>query len=158
MPPQRFCEFRIRRVSITAKDAPRRPTGDLESAEEVARFLRRKLLHDDREHFFVIHYNVQTLPIAYDLAAIGQLGAVEIHPREVFKGAIINSSAGILLAHNHPSGTVTPSDDDDELTRRMISAGDLLGIQVIDHIVFTSRNVYSYREHDRVFITKAKEL
>ena len=81
------------------------------------------------------------------VATIGLLNRTIVHPREVFADAIRNRAAAVAVAHNHPSGNTEPSNEDIEVTERLKKAGDLLGIRVIDHIVFTDAKYYSFLEH-----------
>ena len=74
------------------------------------------------------------------------MNASLVHPREVFKAAILETAASIILLHNHPSGEVKPSLEDESITQRMVEAGQLLNIPVLDHIIIGSRNFYSFRE------------
>lgn len=76
----------------------------------------------------------------------GSLDCTIIHPREVFKAAILANSAGIVLAHNHPSGDPAPSADDLRLTARLVQAGDVLGIDVLDHVIVAGNRYYSFLE------------
>lgn len=82
------------------------------------------------------------------VVAIGSVHGVEVHPREVFRVAIERSAAGIVVAHNHPSGDPSPSADDTVLTARLRSIGELLGIPVVDHVIVTAASFYSFAEHD----------
>jgi DNA repair protein RadC len=88
-----------------------------------------------REHFVCFDLNARHGVIARRIVAIGSLCGVDVHPREVFKDAILNSAAAILVAHNHPSGDPSPSMQDKELTGRLRQVGELLGIKVLDHVV-----------------------
>ena len=89
----------------------------------------------DREHFYVIYLNVRGYIIGYECIAIGSLADVSVHPREVFRGAILAGAYGIVIGHNHPSGCVDPSPDDELLTKRIHAAGELLGIELFDSVV-----------------------
>jgi DNA repair protein RadC len=84
--------------------------------------------------------------IAYHEVSRGTLDATLVHPREVFKAALLANAATIVLAHNHPSGNPAPSPDDMALTRRLIDAGRLLGVDVLDHIVIGDGRYVSFRE------------
>ena len=81
------------------------------------------------------------------VATIGLLNRTIVHPREVFSEAIHKRAAAIAIAHNHPSGNVEPSEDDKDVTVRIVKCGDILGIKVIDHIVFSEDKYYSFLEH-----------
>ncbi len=100
----------------------------------------------DREHFVVIMLDTKNQVIGINTVAIGVLASCPIHPREVFKPAILANAAGIILLHNHPSGDVTPSQDDLLLTRRLKEAGEILGIQVVDHVILGYANYASLKE------------
>ena len=89
----------------------------------------------DQEEFRVILLNTKGMVLGIETLFRGGLDRVEVFPREVFRPAVSRSAASIVVAHNHPSGDPTPSRQDRELTRRLESAGDLLGIQVLDHVI-----------------------
>jgi len=85
--------------------------------------------------------------MAVEVVSIGTLNSALVHPREVFKGAIINSANSIILAHNHPSGDPSPSNEDKEITNRLVEAGEIIGISVLDHIVIGSNDKFvSFKE------------
>jgi len=100
----------------------------------------------DREHLVGLFLNVRHQVIRRRTIAIGSLTGVEVHPREVFKPAILASAAAIILAHNHPSGDPTPSRADIELTTRLREVGDLVSIQVLDHVVICREGYVSLAE------------
>ncbi len=91
----------------------------------------------DREQFCCLHLDTRSRVKAMEIVSTGTLNASLVHPREVFKAAILNNAASVILAHNHPSGDPTPSREDVELTHRMVNAGEILGIQMMDHIIVT---------------------
>jgi DNA repair protein RadC len=99
--------------------------------------LARAFIPDDtdKEHFGVLFLNVRRQVIGFNMVSIGCLTASLVHPREVFKPAILASAAAVILAHNHPSGDPEPSAEDVTLTRRLVQGGELLGIEVLDHVV-----------------------
>ena len=88
-----------------------------------------------KEHFVTLLLNARNQLISREDIAVGTLNSSLVHPREVFAPAIASSAASMILAHNHPSGDVTPSREDIELTRRMKQAGEILGIEVVDHLI-----------------------
>lgn len=98
---------------------------------KVMRFLEKA----DREMLYALHLDAKNRIIAMELVSMGSLNNSLIHPREVFKGAILNNSASVILVHNHPSGDANPSQEDLKKTEGIIKAGEMLGIPVIDHIV-----------------------
>ena len=104
---------------------------ELEDVYKVMRFLEKA----DREMLYALHLNAKNRIIAMELVSMGSLTNSLIHPREVFKGAILNNSASVILVHNHPSRSPEPSQEDLTRTEGLIQAGKMLGIPVIDHIV-----------------------
>ena len=80
-----------------------------------------------------------------EIVSIGSLNASIVHPREVFLPAILHSAASVVLVHNHPSGDPEPSEEDLTITRRLVEVGDLVGIQVLDHVIVAERGVVSLR-------------
>lgn len=92
----------------------------------------------DREHFVVLHLDSRHCVRAVETIAIGNLLAAIVHPREVFKGAILANSKAIICGHNHPSGDLGPSDEDEKIMDRLKSAGELLGIHVLDFLVVSA--------------------
>lgn len=98
--------------------------------------LLQKYLHGvDREHFVIVMLDTKGQVIGISTVSIGDISSAIVHPREVFKPAILASAASILLGHNHPSGDPTPSPEDAAVTRRLCEVGELLGIEVVDHVV-----------------------
>lgn len=99
-----------------------------------------------REHFLCLYLNARNQVIFKEVVSIGSLSASIVHPREVFQAAITHSAASVVLAHNHPSGDVSPSRDDIELTRRLVRAGEIMGIDVLDHIIMAAEDFLSMKE------------
>ncbi len=100
----------------------------------------------DREHFVVVSLTTKNRVIAIETASIGSLNSSLVHPREIFKNAIRLSAAAVILAHNHPSGDPTPSREDLEITNRLVEAGKLIGIEVLDHLIIGSGSFHSFKE------------
>lgn len=100
--------------------------------EDAAKVAAHFIGDDDREVFLVMCLNTKNKVVAVHRCHIGSLNASIVHPREVFKAAILNNSASIIVAHQHPSGDVTPSREDVEMTKRLAEAGRILGIEVLD--------------------------
>ena len=99
-----------------------------------------------KEYFVVIYLNMRNQMIQKELISIGSLSASIAHPREVFEPAVRHHAGQIILTHNHPSGDATPSDEDRATTKRLVKAGKLLGIEVVDHVVVTKDMFVSMRE------------
>jgi len=116
----------------------------LTEPKKVYNLIKTKLKDYHKEHFYVICLNSRNQSVAE--VSIGSLNASIVHPREVFSEAIKNKSASIILAHNHPSGSLEPSEEDLEITKRLIEAGKILGIEVIDHIIVTKEGYLSFKE------------
>ena len=99
------------------------------------------------EHFFSITLNGAHKVIDVHMVSKGLVNRTLVHPREVFRPAITDNAVAIVLAHNHPSGILEPSVEDLDVTRRIKEAGDLLGIKVLDHLIFSPTEYRSMAEH-----------
>ncbi len=115
------------------------PTEVVELAKD-----RMKLL--DKEEFAIFLLDIKNRIIAQEVVFIGSLNSCIVHPREIFKKAIKISAASIILCHNHPSGDSTPSGEDISITRRLVEAGEIIGIHVLDHIIIGDGRFDSLRE------------
>jgi len=96
----------------------------------------------DREAFWVLHLNTRNKIIEKELVSLGIADSSLVHPREVFKKAILNGAVSIITVHNHPSGDPTPSEEDIEIWARLEKAGKIIGIEVIDNIIITPKGEY----------------
>jgi len=99
-----------------------------------------------KEHFVIFYLDSRNQEIKREIISVGSLNANLVHPREVFEPAVRNLAAQIILAHNHPSGDPEPSEDDLEITKRLIESGKILGIEVIDHIIVAKTGFLSFNE------------
>lgn len=99
-----------------------------------------------REHFVALYLNARNQLIHKEVIFIGSLSASIVHPREVLHVAVARCAASIILGHNHPSGDTSPSRDDTELTRRLVQAGEILGIEIVDHIIVGPEDHLSMKE------------
>ena len=100
-----------------------------------------------QEHFLAVTLNGAHEVIRVRVTSVGLVNRTLVHPREVFAGAIADRAAAVIVAHNHPSGNAEPSNEDRVVTETLMEAGDLLGIRVIDHVVFTRHEHISFIEH-----------
>jgi DNA repair protein RadC len=123
---------------------PGRPV--ISSPEDVDGLLRGRIANLDRENFVVVLLNTKNEVLGFPTVSVGTLSASLVHPREVFKPAIRASAAGVVLAHNHPSGRVGPSREDREVTRRLKEASEIIGIEVLDHVILGD-GYFSMKEH-----------
>ena len=96
------------------------------------------LNNETKEYFFTMHLDGKNRIVCIDQVSVGSLNQSIVHPREVFKTALLSSAAGIILLHNHPSGDPAPSREDREITRRLKEVGEMIGIRVLDHIIIGS--------------------
>jgi DNA repair protein RadC len=118
----------------------------ISSPADVDRLLRGRIANLDRENFIVLLLNAKNEVIETSTVSVGTLSCSLVHPREVFKPAIRASAASIILAHNHPSGKVEPSREDREVTARLAESAEILGIEVLDHVI-VGDNYFSMKEH-----------
>jgi DNA repair protein RadC len=119
---------------------------DIKDPQSVVKAIRASIKDKAKEHFKLILLNPRNKIIGISTISIGILNASLVHPREVFKDAITHSAASVVLAHNHPSGDPEPSEDDITITKRLIEAGKILGIEVMDHIIIAKNGFFSFKE------------
>ena len=115
--------------------------------QQVFTSLKPILEHQDREHMYGVFLDTKHRIIGMHHIAMGSISEAIVHPREVFKCAILLNAAALVIAHNHPSGDPTPSTADHLLTTRLVKAGTLLGIPLLDHLVIDNNRFYSFAEH-----------
>jgi len=118
----------------------------IRSPADVQRHFQPRLRPRYRESFHVIQLDGRHRMIALDEVSIGTLTASLVHPREVFREAIRNAAAALLLVHHHPSGDPSPSAEDRSVTTRLVAAGRLLGIRVVDHVIVAEQGYFSFQE------------
>lgn len=133
-------EIRLALIKEPAKAPPA-----ILGPEDIDLFIE-PLKHYPEENFVSFHMNAKMEVIGHQIVSRGTVNASLVHPREVFKAAIINNSYALIVAHNHPGGSLTPSAEDIETTRQLIKAGKLIGISVVDHIIVASTGCHSIRE------------
>lgn len=106
----------------------------------------RFLMQETKEYFLTLHLNGKNQISCCDVVSIGSLNQSIVHPREVFKTALLSSAAAMILIHQHPTGDPTPSREDIEITRRLKEAGEIIGIKVLDHIIIGNGEYLSFVE------------
>lgn len=118
----------------------------IKTSEDVAKLFMDRFKNMDKEYFSIVNLTSKSNMINHQTISIGDLNESLAHPREIFHSAIKNSASRVILVHNHPSGDPSPSEADLQLTERMIEAGNLLGITVVDHVIIGSGRWWSWRE------------
>lgn len=130
-------ESRGRRVKVTSPNV-------------VADLLMDEMKFLQKEEFRILILDTKNQITKVETISIGTLNASIVHPRDVFKTALLNSANSIILVHNHPSGDTTPSNEDINITNRLIDAGKLLGIKVLDHIILGDNRYLSFQEKNLI--------
>ncbi|MEW6377369.1 MAG: DNA repair protein RadC [Thermodesulfobacteriota bacterium] len=119
---------------------------DIKNPEAVVKAIRASIKNKAKEHFKLILLNPRNKIIGISTVSVGTLNASLVHPREVFKDAIVHSAASVVLTHNHPSGDPEPSEDDLKITKKLVDSGKILGIEVLDHIIIAKNGFLSFKE------------
>lgn len=122
---------------------PPRPA--VKSPDDAAGLVMEEMRRLDREHFRALLLNTKNQVIGVDKVSVGTLNSSAVHPRELFRNAIRKSAASVILVHNHPSGDPTPSREDLDITRRLVEAGKIIGIEVLDHIIIGDNKFISFK-------------
>lgn len=127
--------------------APQVKEGTVMSSSWVGEYLIKEMSGLTQEHVVALYLNTKNEIIKNETIFVGSLNTSVAHPREIFKGAVRYSAARIILAHNHPSGNTEPSEADFSFTRRVVDAGEMMGIEVIDHFIIGEKDYLSLREN-----------
>lgn len=117
-------------------------TYTIRSPQDAKELAIAQIGDEDREVFLVMMLNTKNQVIGLHRAHVGSLNASIVHPREVMKPAILNNAASIIVSHQHPSGNPSPSREDIEVTKRLVDAGQILGIEVLDHVIVSYTGEY----------------
>jgi DNA repair protein RadC len=143
----------VRELKVVYGDKVERITaenGRIDSPRKVHHFLMPIMAGATVESFYVVYLNNKNEIQGYSEVSRGTVSETIIHPREVFKGAILANASGIVISHNHPSGTLEPSREDIATTARIKEAGIVIGIHVLDHVICTESGYYSFQEQGRL--------
>lgn len=130
---------RLNGLAATTKPIIRAP-------HDVADLLMARLRYEPREHFLIVLLSTKNHVLGTPTISVGSLNASIVHPREVFYAAINHAAAAVILVHNHPSGDPTPSPEDIDLTHKLIAAGKILEIHVLDHLIIGDNKYVSLKE------------
>lgn len=116
--------------------------------EDAAAYARQRLAMEQKENFCILLLNTKNRIIGWHVISVGSLTASVVHPREVFAPAILHHAASIILVHNHPSGDPTPSREDISVTHRMVKAGQIFDLPILDHVIIGSDSFASMKERN----------
>ena len=136
----------VRLVSVEVVDRVAENAEVIKDSPCAARLLSLLIGDKDREHFVVLHLDNKHRVIAAEVAGIGTLNQALVHPREVFKAAILNNAQAIICGHNHPSGDLTPSPEDHAIESRLRNAGDIIGIRLLDFVIVSGVRYWARQE------------
>ena len=147
-------ELPIVRVQLI-RDQPIISERQISNTVDASEVVIELMADSDREMFCVLNLRSDGTPMNVNIALVGTLNSIEINPREIFKSSILSNAAGVILFHNHPSGSVKPTREDYLTTERLVDCGQLLGIPVIDHIIVGggTNRVYSFVDRDELYKT-----
>lgn len=122
-------------------------TEKITSPEDVKKVIAKELATYDREVFAVLNLKTNGQPINLNICSVGTLDASVVSPREVFKSTILSNSAAFVAIHNHPSGSLNPSQEDKDVTKRLLSCSELLEVKMLDHIIVAGEtgDIYSFK-------------
>ncbi len=132
---------------VTARySGPRRRAGPMNSPVPAASFARDVLPDNVREHVVALYLDGSNKVAAYSIVSTGTANQAVLHPREVFQPAVLCGAVSLILIHNHPSGNLEASQSDLQVTKQIAEAGDILGIKLLDHLIVTDDEHYSFND------------
>ena len=134
------------RLALVREPSDAKELSPIRTPADLERYLE-PMKHLSEEHFVSLHLDAKHNVIGYHLVSQGTVSSSLVHPREVFKAALLTNSSRIIVAHNHPSGNTTPSEDDKLTTSSLVKAGEILGVEVLDHLIVSFRDMFSIREN-----------
>lgn len=122
----------------------------VDSPNAIFKFVRGMIAWNTQEKFIVLNLDIKNMVVGWTITGIGTINETLIHPREIFKSAILCNAASIIAVHNHPSGSLVPSGQDIMATERLKKSGEILGIKLLDHVIVTDLGFYSFKEEGMV--------
>jgi DNA repair protein RadC len=140
------CSVPVYRIALVRERNHEVASKRISQPEEAADLFRSYMADPDRELFAVMVLSAKNEVIGIHTVSIGTLDSTIVHPRETFKPAVLLNASSIIVAHNHPSGDPTPSFEDREMTKRLVDAGEILGIPLLDHLVVTHDSFSSMKK------------
>lgn len=126
-------------------------TRKISNPYDAYRLAKNFLVDSDREKFVVVCLDTKNQPVSIEVVSIGTVNSAMVHPREVFKAAVLSNASKLICFHNHPSGNTDFSKEDEEITKRLQKCGEILGIELVDHIVIGDDDKYfSFKENFKI--------
>ena len=146
MSKEKYANY-LNRVTVMLVEEPLMED-QVKDSNDISQLLQEYMKYIDREHFVAVFLNGKQRVQSIHEVSVGTLTASMVHPREVFKAAILANAGSIIIAHNHPSGVVMPSEEDIMVTERLKEVGKIIGIDVIDHLIIGRDSYYSFAENN----------
>lgn len=126
-------------------------TRKIRNPYDAFKLVKNFLIDSDREKFIVACLDTKNQPVSIEVVSIGTVNSTMVHPREVFKTAMLTNATKIICFHNHPSGDIYPSEEDESITNRLKKSGEILGIELVDHIIVANNDTYySLKENNKM--------
>jgi DNA repair protein RadC len=149
---KKHLKYKIPQIKLAIlRESTSEPLPAISTPDDFEEYLE-PLKHMSEEHFVSLHLNAKNQVTGYHVVSHGTVSASLVHPREVFKAALLNNAYCIVVAHNHPAGSNDPSADDLETTKQLVAAGNILNVHILDHLIVSYRRVSSIREsHPHLF-------
>lgn len=143
---KRLFEYRLTRTrrQVAMEEIAPYDVKSIAMAEHVAEVVRRLVGDSPREHFYAFYLDAKNRIIGFELLAIGGQAEVEIRLAELLRSALVSGAIGVIVSHNHPSGDLSPSEADRELTRRIVAGCQAVGIRLLDHVITTDGGCFSF--------------
>jgi DNA repair protein RadC len=143
---KKHLKYKIPQIKLAILREPAsQPLPTIHTPGDIEQYLE-PMKHLSEEHFVALHLNARNQVSGYHVVSHGTVSASLVHPREVFKAALLSNAYCIVVAHNHPAGSTEPSSDDLSTTKQLVAAGKLIGVSILDHLIVTYKGVSSIRE------------
>lgn len=135
----------VREIEYTYEQRPK-----INSMDDVVKVVKPMIADANKEFFMALYLNTKNGVLKQEVISIGSLSANIVHPREVFRTACMISASSIIVAHNHPSGDPSPSSEDIEITKKLVEAGKMMGIELLDHFIIGYDRNYGFKESGQI--------
>jgi DNA repair protein RadC len=140
----------IREMKVIYKTEQGETTPVLNQPSKAYDFIKSKIGRETKENFIAIYLDNKMRAMGWHLVSLGTVSESIVHPREIFKVALLCNATSVILSHNHPTGELSPSSEDVSTTKRIKEAGEIIGIPVIDHIIVSETSYLSFKESNIV--------